>query len=124
VSYTTEVVVMGAHRPAIAKLNHWLMENDTRKAQLLPIDMNGAGGTQHFVVDVWAAAFNYMPPELRNMLRDPDTWGHSALSVSVIITGEDEQDTFLFAEAGREASEDEGGVVTRQWQRELEVAEA
>jgi len=27
-------------------------------------------------------------------------------------------------QAGREASEDEGGVVTRQWQRELEVAEA
>lgn len=59
-SVITEVLVCGMGEPTA--LNEWLLENDPdRRQQLQKIDMDAAGGTKVFVIDVWAAALNYAP---------------------------------------------------------------
>lgn len=102
-SYITEVLVHGAHEKQIERVNAWLREHDTERAQQFQqINMDAAGGTKYFVSDVWAAAFNYMPTDLLSVLRDPATWKDAVLSVLVLIDGEEMQETILFGYVGRE----------------------
>jgi len=96
-SYITSVLIQGAHQKDIDKLNAWLLENDeARQQQFRQINMDEAGGTKYYVVDVWAAAFNYISGDLISMLRDPDTWEHALLSVAVVIDGEESMEVFCF----------------------------
>lgn len=71
-SYITDVVVV---------LDHIAPEDETRLLGDLPfdsecrhslarIDMEGAGGTKVFCSKVYAAAFNYLPPEFEGWIVD------------------------------------------------------
>lgn len=93
-SYITHVIVQGADQQQIDGLNEWLRENDERQQELRPINMDAAGGTKYYVIDVWAAAFNYMPLGLREKLLDPETWGVRKYLVSVILDGEESTEVF------------------------------
>lgn len=97
-SYITNVLVQGSVTKEIQALNEWLREADTeRTQQFQQINMDSAGGTKWYVVDVWAAAFNYGPmEELLAKLRDPATWGTAVRMVAVIIDGEEESEAFVF----------------------------
>ncbi len=93
-SHITNVLIQGARPSDIDKLNEWLRVNDEREQQFNKIDMDAAGGVKYYVVDVWAAAFNYGPVgDLIPKLRDPATW-LSPLSVAVIVDGEESMEIF------------------------------
>ena len=103
-SLITNVLIHGARDEAMAALNEWLREaDDERHQQFERIDMGAAGGSKHYVVDVWAAAFNYTPHGLAEKLRDPETWGYGLLSVAVIFDHESRMEAFVFG-----GSEEEG----------------
>ncbi len=96
-SYITEVVVFGAREQEIEPLNKWLYEEDSeRHQQLMPINMDAAGGTKYFTTKVWAAAFNYVPIDLTEKLKDPATWGYHVRLISVVIRGEEYDEAFVF----------------------------
>ncbi len=96
-SYITDVIVYDAHAADVERLNDWLRENDPRKQQLVnvrPVLEDAAGGTKWFVSDTWAAAFNYLPDEFEEKLRDPASW---RAPVGVVIGSENEPYCEAFA---------------------------
>ena len=100
-SMMTHVLVMGPSKDAMERVNAWLTENDkARGQQFTKIDFEQAGGSKFWCPDVWAACFNYMPWDLRSILRDPKTWGVGMLSVAVVIDGEDDMSATLFESWG------------------------
>lgn len=96
-SYITDILIQGADEIEIEPLNEWLLENDERKQQFRKISMENAGGGKVYTSDVWAAAFNYVPLELCEKLRDPKTWGTSVLQVCVIVDDEEGMEAYCFA---------------------------
>jgi hypothetical protein len=108
-SYITDVVIYGAKQDAMANVNAWLRENDTqRQQQFEPLDTKVAGGTKAFCGSVYAAAFNYMPVHLIDLLKNPETWLNGCLSVIVLVDGENGTETFMFGYV-----KDEKGPVCR-----------
>lgn len=96
-SYITDVLIYGAKADAMANVNAWLRENDTkRQQQLEPLDTKEAGGNKGFCGSIYAAAFNYMPLDLIDLLKNPETWLNGCLSVMVIVNGENGTETFGF----------------------------
>lgn len=100
-SYLTHVLISGASKDAMAKVNAWLNEHDTgRHQQFTEIDFDAAGGTKYWCRDVWAACFNYCPVDLFDVLRDPDTWSVGILSVQIQIDDENFSEIIAFSSGG------------------------
>lgn len=65
-SLTFEAIILLelGDREGIGALNKALYEADPeRHQQFAPINMDGAGGTKWWTMDVYAACFNYLSPE-------------------------------------------------------------
>jgi hypothetical protein len=97
-SSITDVLVHGADQKSVDALNVWLLEHDTaRHQQLERIDMEHAGGTKIYCPRVFAAAFNCVPAEFLDKLREPSTWGFYVLSTLVFLGLEEGGDeVFMF----------------------------
>lgn len=108
-SYITDVVIYGAKKEAMDNVNAWLQENDPERHQALqPLDVDVAGGSKFFTSSIYAAAFNYMPLDLIDLLKKPETWLNGCLGVIVMVDGENGTETFMFGYV-----KDEKGPVCR-----------
>lgn len=61
-SVITDVVIIAGsgERDALAHLNRWLAENDTRSQQLCEISLKEGGGSKATSVTAYAACFNFL----------------------------------------------------------------
>jgi hypothetical protein len=90
------VVGYGSDNDAMETLNAALAAADTERRQhFRRINMDGAGGTKFFCSDVWAGAFNYLPPSTIERAVADAEWAAPEDVVLTIDPSEWEEDVDL-----------------------------